>query len=300
MTNVLLYIATVMMWGFSWYAIGMQIGVVPLEVSVAYRFGLAALIQFAWCGITGVSLNLSTRQHVNCALLGLMIFGANLVLVYYATARMPSGLVSVVFSLITVINIINGRLFLGRTSPPIVWLAAALGTIGIVLVFSEDVGAMDAGTGALIGAGFAFAGAYVASAGNVFALKVQDCGLTVLQSNAWGMAYGSLIIAAFAFVSGSPFVFEWTAEYVGGLAYLVIFGSIAGFGFYLTLIRRIGPERAGYTAVMFPAVALIVSAWLEDLQITPLMLAGAALILFGNVLVLAPKGVVRRLLMRPE
>jgi drug/metabolite transporter (DMT)-like permease len=300
MTNVLLYIATVLSWGFSWYAIQMQIGVVPLEVSVAYRFGFAAFVQFLWCAATGVSLHLSLRQHLHCALLGLMIFGANLVLVYYATAELPSGLVSVVFSLITVINIVNGRIFLKRTSPAIVWVAAILGLVGIALMFSPDMNGLSLGSRALVGAGFAFAGAYVASMGNIFSLKVQETGLSVLQSNAWGMAYGALIIAAYAALKGSPFVFEPTAEYIAGLAYLVFGASIAGFGFYLTLIRRIGPERAGYTAVMFPAVALLVSAWLEDLKITPIMLLGAALILFGNVLVLAPKGVVKRWFKRAQ
>ncbi|MBL8645283.1 MAG: DMT family transporter, partial [Rhodospirillaceae bacterium] len=120
MKNTLLYVACVLVWSFSWYAIAMQVGTVPLEVSVAYRFGLAALVQFAWCAATGISLSLTWNQHLHCAALGTMIFGANFVLVYYATAELPSGLVSVVFSLITVINIVNGRIFLGRKSPPIV------------------------------------------------------------------------------------------------------------------------------------------------------------------------------------
>jgi len=298
MKNVLLYAATVLVWGFSWYAIELQIGIVPPEVSVAYRFGLAALIQFAWCLATGVSLKMHPRDHVNCAMLGAMIFGVNLLMVYYATAQIPSGLVSVVFSLITDINIINGRIFLGRKSPPIVWLAAALGVIGIVLVFREDVGAMEASAGAFAGAAFAFVGAYIASAGNIFAIKVQQRGLTVLQSNAWGMAYGALIIATYALIKGSPFTFQWTPQYIGGLLYLAVFGSVAGFGFYLTLVHRMGPERAGYVAVMFPAVALVVSSWLGDMTLTLGMVAGAALILFGNVLVLAPTNALKRIFAR--
>jgi drug/metabolite transporter (DMT)-like permease len=298
MTNVLLYVATVLVWGFSWYAIELQVGTVPLEVSVAYRFALAGLAQMAWCLAAGVSLRLSLRQHVHCMLLGVMLFGANLVLIYYATAELPSGLVSVVFSFITVLNIINGRIFLGHTSPPIVWVASALGVIGIVMVFREDLNTMNIGAGALAGATFAFLGAYVASTGNVFSIKVQQTGLSVLQSNAWGMVYGSLVIAAFAAVKGAPFIIEWTPRYIGGLLYLVFFGSVAGFGFYLTLVRRMGPDRAGYVAVMFPAVALLVSAWLEDLTVTPTMAGGAALILFGNVLVLMPVDRLRRFFAR--
>ncbi|MDX2145694.1 MAG: DMT family transporter [Rhodospirillaceae bacterium] len=173
MINVGLYSATILVWGFSWYAIELQIGVVPPEVSVAYRFGLAGLIQMAWCLLTGVSLRMDARQHLNCALLGLMIFGANLVLVYYASERLPSGLVSVVFSMITIANIINGRVFLGRTSPPVVWLASILGIVGIALMFGDDADGAHTGIAALTGAGFALVGAYLASLGNVYAIKVQ-------------------------------------------------------------------------------------------------------------------------------
>ena len=298
MKNTLLYAATVLVWGFSWYAIELQVGVVPPEVSVAYRFGLASLIQFGWCLASGTSIKLGLRDHINCVFLGAMIFGFNLLLIYYATAELPSGLVSVVFSLITVINIINGRLFLGRATSRGVWVTAGIGVVGIVLVFSEDVGAMNASAGAVLGVGLAFAGAYLASAGNIFAIKIQERGLSVLVSNAWGMGYGALIVAAFAAVKGAPFIFLWTPEYMGGLAYLVVFGSIAGFGFYITLIRRIGPERAGYTAVMFPAVALVVSVWLEGLALTPVMGIGAALILLGNIIILAPAGTWRRIFAR--
>lgn len=44
MPNTLLYAVTVLIWGSTWYVITLQIGAVPLEMSVAYRFGLAALV----------------------------------------------------------------------------------------------------------------------------------------------------------------------------------------------------------------------------------------------------------------
>ena len=40
----LLYAAVVLIWGTTWSAIPFQLGVVAVEVSVAYRFGLVAVI----------------------------------------------------------------------------------------------------------------------------------------------------------------------------------------------------------------------------------------------------------------
>ena len=59
------------------------------------------------------------------------------------------------------------------------------------------------------------------------------------------------------------------------------------FGAYLTLMKRIGANRAGYTMVAIPVVALLISTWLEDLHWTANLWIGVALCLLGNVLVLA-------------
>ena len=60
----------------------------------------------------------------------------------------------------------------------------------------------------------------------------------------------------------------------------------SGSAAYLTLIQRIGADRAAYTTVLFPIVALGLSTWLEDYRWTPLAAAGVALVLLGNVIVL--------------
>jgi len=44
MKNLLFYTATVFIWGSTWIAIKMQLGVVDPVVSVAYRFSLAAVL----------------------------------------------------------------------------------------------------------------------------------------------------------------------------------------------------------------------------------------------------------------
>jgi drug/metabolite transporter (DMT)-like permease len=58
------------------------------------------------------------------------------------------------------------------------------------------------------------------------------------------------------------------------------------FGAYLTLLGRIGADRAAYATVLFPLVALAISTVVEDYAWTPIALAGVALVLTGNLLVL--------------
>ena len=77
-----------------------------------------------------------------------------------------------------------------------------------------------------------------------------------------------------------------TLPYVLSLGYLALFGSILAFGAYLTLIGRIGAERAGYTGAAIPIVALLMSTCFEGLRWHVGTVIGIALCLAGNFLVL--------------
>lgn len=74
-------------------------------------------------------------------------------------------------------------------------------------------------------------------------------------------------------------------RYSAALVYLAIPGSVVAFTAYLTLVGRLGPERAAYSTVLFPIVALNVSALLEGYQWTAAAVAGLGLVMLGNVLV---------------
>jgi len=109
----------------------------------------------------------------------------------------------------------------------------------------------------------------------------------VVQTNAWGMAYGALIMAIFAVASGVPFNYDPSFSYSLSLIYLAVFGSILAFGAYLTLIGRIGADKTAYAAVLFPVIALGISTVFEDYQWTLRAAFGFALVLLGNYIVLS-------------
>ncbi|HSN52622.1 MAG TPA: DMT family transporter, partial [Woeseiaceae bacterium] len=129
-------------------------------------------------------------------------------------------------------------------------------------------------------------GALVASFGNMVSQAAQKGRLPDVQSNAWGMLDGTAISALIAIAQGHEFVFDGSPLYVGSLLYLTVFGSIVAFGAYLTLLGRIGAHKAGYAMVMFPVVALALSAIFEGLEIDATVIAGTLLVLAGNVFVI--------------
>lgn len=286
MNNLGLYLASVLIWGSTWLAITFQLGRVPVEVSVAYRFGLASAMLFAWCAVRRLPLAYAWRDHGWMALQGALLFGLNYVLVYLAEAEISSGLVALIFSLIVFLNIAAARIFFGTKSGPATLAAAVLGVGGVALVMLPVIERGSGRGSAVLGLVFAGVSAVSASLGNIVAARNQRRGLPVLQLNAFGMLYGALFVAAYAAIVRRPFVFEPTPAYIGSLVYLALFGSVLAFGAYLTLVGRIGADRAGYTAAAIPIVAVVLSTIFEGLHWHALTVAGIALCLAGNVLIL--------------
>ena len=160
-----------------------------------------------------------------------------------------------------------------------------MGLVGLGLLFWPELVGHTASPETLLGLGLALCGTLCFSAGNMLSSLQQKAGLRPLTTNAWGMAYGAAMLSAWCLVRGIPFDMEWNSRYIGSLLYLVIPGSVIGFTAYLTLVGRMGPERAAYCTVLFPVVALNVSAFAEGYQWTAPALFGLVLVMLGNVLV---------------
>ena len=288
MTIALLYLGTVLIWGSTWLAIKFQLGHVAPEVSIAYRFSLAAIILIAYCVVRRRRMRFSLRDHVGMALLGLFLFSANYFLFYLATGHMTTGLVAVVFSGIVVANIIFGAVLLGNPIRLRVVMGAISGIIGLTVVFWPEVSAFNLHQDGTLGLLLSIGGTITASLGNMASVSNQRRGIPVLQANAFGMTYGAAFMILFALLGGRSFSFDVSPAYIVSLIYLAVFGSVFAFGFYLTLLGRIGADRAAYTTVLFPIIALGLSTVFENFQWSPWDFAGMLLVLGGNVLVLGP------------
>lgn len=299
MNNLLLYVVTVLIWGSTWHAITYQLGEIDPLLSVGYRFALASLVLVGYCMAAGKLLRFDARAHRFIFLQGLCLFGMNYWLIYLATRHLTSGLIAVVFSTVMLMNAVNGRIFLGNPVRPHVAVAGLVGLTGIVLVFWPELQGARLGREVVAAFVLAVAGTYLASLGNILSVRNQLNGLPVLQTNAFGMGYGALLMLALALGSGKTPDFQWTLPYVGSLLYLSLFGSIVAFGCYLTLVGRMGADRAAYASLLFPVVALQFSAWFEGYRWTTLGLAGLGMVVFGNLMIVSSPAQLKRALSRP-
>jgi drug/metabolite transporter (DMT)-like permease len=287
MANLLFYTVTILIWGSTWLGIKFQLGNVDPALSVAYRFALAALILFLWCAARRLPMRFSRNDHLYIAMQGFFLFAFNYLLFYLAELYITSGLAAVVFSTIVVMNLLNGRIFLGTPIELKVLFGGAMGMFGLVLLFWPEMAAVNFSGPVMLGLLLSFAATYLASLGNILSARNQHRKLPVVQTNAFGMAYGSLCMVLVVAFTGAPIAIDLSTPYLLSLVYLALFGSVIAFGCYLSLVGRIGPGRAAYATLLFPVVALALSTIWEDYQWTISGLFGIALILCGNYLALA-------------
>lgn len=286
-TNAALYALVVLIWGTTWIALKWQLGPVPIALSIAYRFAIAGLILMVWLLWKKQMIVPKGRAALLVVAQGLCLFCLNFVCFLQASQSLTSGLIAVVFSSASLWNALLARVIYRRALSPQVLGGGALGLLGLVLLFTPEI--QQAGPHTLPGLAWALAGTWCFSSGNLLSSALQQAGLKPAQTNAWGMGVGTVVLLSYAFVQGIPLQWDDSGRYLGALLYLAIPGSVIGFTAYLTLVGQLGPEKAAYSTVLFPIVALNVSAWLEGYQWTALALLGLGLVMLGNVLVFKPR-----------
>ncbi|BES73771.1 DMT family transporter [Marinobacter nanhaiticus D15-8W] len=273
------YVLTVLIWGLTWTAIRLQVEAAPVDLSVFYRFVLAAATALLVLAAVRRLPKLTLRQHGLLVLQGLTLYSINFLLIYRAAESMTSGLLAVVFSLAALFNALNGWLLMRLVPNRRIYPAVALGVSGVALLFWHDLNLGNATLAAIL---FALGGTYWFSLGNLISLRVRAADIPLLAGNAWAMFYGAVVLGTWCLSQGVDWHLPTSPTFWGATLFLAIPGSTIAFYSYLTVIRVLGADRAGYATVLFPVVALTVSTWLEGFEWTVTAIFGAVLALLGN------------------
>jgi drug/metabolite transporter (DMT)-like permease len=286
--TLFLFLSVVFAWGLTWYGITLQIGVVPDDVSVFWRFLLSSIVLWTWLAATGRLRRTPVRQHIWFAALGLALFSCNFLFFYAAESYVPSGIVSVVFSMATIFNVLNQRIFLGIRPGRRVLIGAAFGSVGVALLFSGQVFKSNPHAGMSTGLLLALCGTYFFSIGNLVSRRAARDGTSLPNAVARGMAWGTFFLGLAVATHHESFVPGLSPSYIGALLYLVLIGTVFGFVAYLSLVGRIGPERAAFVTVLSPIIAVGLSTWLEGDAWNWTTILGLPIILSGSVIIFLP------------
>ena len=283
-TVIVPFIVFTAIWGSTWIVIRGQLGLVPPQWSVAYRFVIAAIAMAAIALAKGEGLRLPRSGMLAAAVLGLAQFCVNFNAVYLAERHITSGVVATVFALLLIPSSLLAWLFLDYKPTARFFWSSAVAVAGIALLFAHELGAHAASAPQIVaGIGLTLAGMIGAAAANVLQARPEVRRFPLFTLLAWSMALGALIDAAVALaMTGTP-VFDGRPGYWAGLIYLALAASVLTFSLYYPVVRRIGPAKAAYSSVIVPIIAMGFSTWLEGYRWTPTTVAGALLALGGMV-----------------
>lgn len=281
--NIILFIICSLIWGTTWLVIKFQINSTSAVVGVFYRFMIAAIMMFAFNHfITKKNIRYPIKNHLFFLLQGIFNFSINYILTYVAESKMSSGLVALTFTTLVYFNMLGLLLWFKIPISKNVFLGGLLGAIGITLIFWKDISILNQSK-ILIGVAIGIVATLCASTGNMFAFKNHRQKIPVIVFNSYGMLYGAICTLLIGLFRHENFSFPMTLSFSISLLYLTIFGTVIAFWAYQTLVGTIGADRAAYTSVIAPVIAVFISSIYEDVKFTPYIVVGILFCLIGNI-----------------
>lgn len=289
LTSVVIpFIIFTVIWGSTWIVIRDQLGTVPAQWSVSYRFVIAAIGMALLTRWRGISLKPSKELIGVSTIIGVSQFCVNFNAVYMAEHYITSGLVATVFALLMLPNALLAWWWLGHKPTGRFLAASTVAIAGIGLLFLHELRAKpDLTLVALwIGIGWTVVGLVAAAISNVYQAREKVKHLPLFSILSWSMAIGALVDIILAWVMTGPPVIETRVGYWIGLLWLSLAASVICFSLYYPVVRKIGPGKAAYSSAIVPIIAMALSTLFEGFTWTPLSLGGAALAIGGMFIAL--------------
>ena len=289
MNNFILFGITLFCWSPTWYVIKFQLGYVDPLVSVFYRFLAASILIFIYLIIKNKKLKFSLNYHVWFLFFGVCLYSVNYVFFYLSNTYLISAFPAIVFSTVVIMNILGEAFYFKKKPSKKTVAGAAIGMIGIIIIFNDEIFNFSLSNGAHVGLFLALLGTFCASTGNMVHQRNLNNNFPLIETIAYAMLYGSFVTLLITQIKGTELLFEYSFSYIISLAYLSIIGSIFAFIFYLKLLAKVGAGRAGYVGVVMPVLALMISTIFEDLEWQTDLIIGLPILIIGAVLVINQK-----------
>ena len=205
-------------------------------------------------------------------------------LVVWAEQFVASGIASVYVVTVTIWSAIIDAIVPGGTSR-ITWRVAT----GLAIGFAGSLLLVGATPAELLAADLrgpiALTGASVAWAVGTVIMKRQPSMASPFTNAAIQMLSGGVALTVLGLTLGEAPRFVLTPVGIAALAYLIIFGSIIGFGAHAYALQHMSPSALGTYAYVNPVVAVVLGWLLLAEPITGRMVAAMALMLGAAVMV---------------
>ena len=275
------FAAVYLFWGATFLAIRYAVVDIPPLLTIGLRCAGGAIVLFGWIAARGELAAGTWAQWRTAAIAGALLFVGCHGLMAWAEKRVTSGQAALLMTAIPVWIVLLSALVDKRAPSARVVGSLLLGILGVAVLTSggdwsgETIdqimllfGALAWAAGSLVGRH----GAHPAS---------------VTQTTAMQLAAGAVWVLAASAVAGEldgwSFA-EVTPRAAGSLVFLILCGTVLGFGAYTWLLRTTTPAAASSYGFVNPVVALALGWLVGDDHITARVLLAAALVIAAVLL----------------
>ncbi len=263
-TLLLVAFATVyVVWGSTYLAIRIAVQHWPPLWMAAVRFAIAGGGLYAVLRLRGAPAP-GWRAWLAAAVVGGLMLGGGNGTVCWAEQWVPSGETALILAAGPLWTVLLPWLFRRAPAPrPLVGLGVIVGLVGVgVLIGGHGAGAGAGGRALLLGR----LSLLFASLSWVVGSLIQHrlpLPKSAALATAMEMVVAAPLLALAAAAHGDLARFHLAAITPGAwaaLAYLIVFGSLAGFGSYVYVLVHAGPTRASTGAFVNPLIAVVLGA----------------------------------------
>lgn len=283
---VLAFASVYLIWGSTYLAIRFAIETIPTFFMGGVRFLTAGAIVYIFLRVRGREKP-SLSEWRTESIVGLLLLAVANGSVVMAEHTVPSGLASLIVATVSVWMVLLNWLWKGAPRPNLGVTSGILtGFIGLyVLVGPSNISAnltLDPfGVMLLLFASFTWAAGSVYSKG---ALHNKS----LMLSAAMQMLTGGVFLMIFGTLNG-----EWQTLNISdisllsfySLGYLIVFGSIIGFGSYVYILRHSSPDHVSTYAYVNPVIAVILGWAFADEIIDLKIIIAAVFIIISVILI---------------
>jgi len=288
------YATIYVVWGSTYLAILYAIETLPPFLMASVRFLIAGGLLFAWARLRGVPAP-TRRQWRNAVIVGaFLLLGGNGAVVW-AEQRVPSGVAALLVSVLPIWMVLLEAVGPEHRRPTARGLFGVLIGIAGVVVLIGPSAILGDGTGNIdvIGAAVLALGSLLWGIGSLVT-RFSDLPKSSPLGSGMQMLGGGALLAVAGLATGetpAAFADGATASSLGGLAYLIVFGSLIGFTAFAWLLRVEPPSRVATYAYVNPVVAVLLGWAIAGEPLTTQTLVAAAIIIAAVALIVSARKV---------
>ncbi|MEO8067858.1 MAG: EamA family transporter [Flavobacteriales bacterium] len=286
----LAFAAIYIIWGSTYFFIREALDGFPPFMLGGLRFLFAAVLMFAWCLATGVSIKPGSDLK-NAAITGFLLCFVGNGAVVWVERSIASSVVAIVIAVAPLSFVVMDRRNWGvnfRSWSTLFGVIA--GFAGVVLLFSEKIAAQWSATEVTPEFATMFIlllGIIGWPAGSLYA-KYHPSSIPNMVNSGWQMLTGAFFFLLVSAGRGEWHGMEWTAVPMHAwfaMAYLIVFGSIIAFSAYVWLLQMRPATQVSTYAYVNPVVAVLLGVFVGSEVLGWREMAGLVVILGGVLLI---------------